>query len=122
MTLSREQTAALVPVLTFEAHLAVQCHFAGGTLNPTDIANLALGRCPTCGLGPFGPHVLAAKVVTLMEAARTLDAVYAAYDEHIAPVFDDVQSAPGDPIRQVLETIAKRRGDFGADGDQSKVD
>jgi hypothetical protein len=57
-----------------------------------------------------------------MEAAPTLDAAYAAYDKHIVPVFDDVHSAPGDPIRPVMDTIARRRGEFGADGGQSKID
>jgi len=120
--LPRDHTATLAPILIFEARLAAQRHFGGGTVGPDDIANWALRRCPECGLGPFGPNVLAAKVVALMEAALTLDAVYAIYDEHIAPVFDEVQSAPGRPIKRVLDTIDKRRRDFGADGGQSKID
>jgi hypothetical protein len=114
-TLPRDHTALLLPLLIFEARLAIQRHFGGGAVSPHDISNWALRRCPECGLGPFGPNVLAAKVVALMETAPTLDAVYAIYDEHIAPVFDEVQSAPGRPIRRILDTIDKRRSDFGAD-------
>ena len=119
LKLSREQTAALRPILTFEARCAVEEHTRR---IPPAASSYNLWRCPDCGLGPLGPHALAAKVVAMMEAAPTLDAVYAAYDKHIVPVFDDLQSAPGDPIRPVINTIGKRRGDFGADGGQSKID
>jgi hypothetical protein len=118
LRLSREQTAALRSILTFEARYAIEEHSRGAVA----VGSYNLWRCPDCGLGPLGPHALGAKVVAMMEAAPTLDAVYAAYDKHIVPVFDDLQSAPGDPIRPVINTIGKRRGEFGADGGQSKID
>lgn len=123
LMLSREQTAALRPILTFEARYAIEEHSRGVSPVAVTIGSYNLWRCPDCGLGPLGPHALAAKVVALMEAAPTLDAVYAAYDKHIVPVFEDLHSAPGDPIRPVIDTIGKRRCDFrAADPNQSKID
>ena len=55
ITLSREQTAALVPILLFEARWAVQDHAAD--LRDDIIRHFGLHRCPTCGLGPFGNEV-----------------------------------------------------------------
>ena len=105
----------------YEARYAVQAHV--GELGSNAMGYFGLRRCPTCGLGPLGAQASGRNGSGHDGGAPTLDAVYAAFDKHIVPVMDDLQSAPGDPIRPVINTIGRRRGDFGAnDVDQSKID
>ena len=108
-TLSREHTRAIQDVLIFEARQALQRHYAGRELDAQDMGVWGLRRCPWCGLGPYGSHVRVELVLTMIAAATSMDEMYAVYDRHIVPVFDEIPQAAR---RLVIDALEARRPEF----------
>ena len=106
--LSPAQIACMVPWLIFEGREAVQ-RATNKQLTQQDVARWQLHRCPECGLGPYGPYVRVASCLQEIAAAKTMDEMYAAYDERIPPVFDHI---PQPARRLVIDALDARRPEF----------
>ncbi len=107
ISIPRERAAEVLQVLMYEARYAVQAHVA--QLGPDATGYYGLRRCPTCGLGPFGAQASIAMVLPLIETAPTLEAMYAAFDEHIGPLMDELAGMRGSPLRPLYDAMNRRR-------------
>ena len=106
--LSPAQIARMVPWLIFEGREAVQ-RATHKQLTDADKASWRLHRCPECGIGPYGSFARTASCLQKIAAAPTMDQMYAAYDERIPAVFDQIP----DPARRLIaDSLDARRPDF----------
>lgn len=108
--LSPAQIARLLPSLIFEGREAVQrAKHQTNELAATDKALWRLHRCPECGIGPYGSYARTASCLQKIAAAPTMDQMYAAYDERIPAVFDELP----DSLRRLLaDHLDARRPEF----------